>query len=151
MNGQNSAESQLARDNNNLLKKQVDAWARNDLDALLSLYNEDMEYIDIPFSDSPKRGKKEFREYLKDYNAQFVSGTVQVEYVNVIASSTAVVGELWVTAKYVGDGAPEGGVTISWSVVLIDTIVDGKVTTEHAHFDSLAFAKAIELATASQN
>ena len=151
MSSQDSTELQRARDNENLLKRQVDAWACNDIDELLTLYNDDMEYVDIPLSDSPKRGKNEFREYLKDYNAQFVSGTVQVEYVNVIASGAAVVGELWVTAKYVGAGAPEGGVTISWSVVLIDTIVDGKVTTEHAHFDSQAFAKAIEQATANQN
>ncbi len=142
---QDSSEIQLARMNEDLLRNQVDAWARNDLDALLSLYNDEMEYIDIPFSDSPVRGKDDFRAYLENYNAQFVSGTVQVEYVNVIASSTAVVGELSVTARYVGEGAPDGGVEISWSVVLIDTIIDGKVSTEHAHFDSQAFAKAIEL------
>ncbi|KTE00729.1 hypothetical protein ATE68_15640 [Sphingopyxis sp. H038] len=141
---QDSDEIQLSRKNEDLLRKQVDAWARNDLDALLSLYNDDMEYIDIPFSDFPVRGKKAFREYLEDYNSQFVSGTVRVDYVNIIASSTSVVGELRAEARYVGEGAPDGGVEISWSVVLIDTIVDGKVSTEHAHFDSLAFAKAIE-------
>lgn len=144
MTMQTSVEARLARENEALLKRQVDAWARNDLDELLTLYNEDMVYIDMPFSDSPVRGKQAFREYLRGYNAQFVSGTVEVEYANIVASSTAVVGELWVKARYVGEGAPDGGAEISWSVVLIDTIVDGKVSTEHAHFDSLAFAKAIE-------
>lgn len=148
MTMQASVEIQLSRENEDLLRRQVDAWARNDLDELLTLYNDEMEYIDIPFSDHPVRGKAKFREYLKDYNTQFVSGTVRVEFVNIIASSTAVVGELWCTARYVGEGAPEGGVEISWAVVLIDTIVNGKVSTEHAHFDSQAFAKAIEQAAA---
>lgn len=139
-----SVEMQRAREKEALLRRQVEAWARNDLDDLLTLYNEDMVYIDIPFSDRPVRGKQAFREYLEGYNAQFVSGTVQVEYTNIVASSTAVVGELRVKARYVGEGAPNGGAEISWRVVLIDTIVDGKVSTEHAHFDSMAFAKAIE-------
>ncbi|MBS0475295.1 MAG: nuclear transport factor 2 family protein [Proteobacteria bacterium] len=142
-----SSEAQLARQNEDLLKRQVDAWARNDIDALLSLYHDDMVYIDMPFSDRPVRGKVHFREYIQGYNAQFVSGTVQVEYENIVASSTSVVGELRVTARYVGEGAPKGGVVIAWWVVLIDTIVDGKVTSEHAHFDSVAFAKAVEQAT----
>lgn len=80
------------------------------------------------------------------YNAQFVPGTVQVEYVNIIANSTSAVGELSVKARYIGDGAPEGGVDISWPVALIDTFVNGKVSTEHAHFDSQAFARAVKLA-----
>lgn len=139
-----SVEMQLARENEALLKRQVDAWARNDLDELLTVYNEDMVYVEIPFSDRPVRGKHAFREYLEDYNAQFVAGTVQVEYANIVASSKAVVGELRVKARYVGEGAPVGGAEISWDVVLIDTIVEGKVSTEHAHFDSMAFTKAIE-------
>ena len=148
MTMQESVDAQLSRDNEDLLKRQVDAWARNDLDALLSLYNDDMEYIDIPYLDRAVRGKKDFREYLEKYNAQFVSGTVEVEYRNIITNSNSAVGELWVKAKYIGEGAPEEGVDISWSVVLIDTFVDGKVSTEHAHFDSQAFAKAVKLAAA---
>jgi hypothetical protein len=146
MTMQDPVETQLSRDNEALLKKQVDAWARNDLDALLALYNDEMEYIDIPFIDRPVRGKKDFREYLEIYNAQFVPGTVQVEYENIIANSISAVGELSVKARYIGDGAPEGGVDILWPVVLIDTFVNGKVSTEHAHFDSQAFARAVKLA-----
>ncbi len=56
-----SVEMQRARENEALLRRQVEAWARNDLDDLLTLYNEDMVYIDIPFSDRPVRGKQAFR------------------------------------------------------------------------------------------
>ena len=142
-------EIQLVRQNEEVLRKQVDAWARNDLDALLSLYNDEMEYVDIPFSENPIRGKQDFRKYLQSYSAQFVTGSVRAEFVNIVASSTAVVGELSCTARYVGAGAPDGGVEITWPVVLIDTIVDGRVSTEHAHFDSQGFAKAIERSTGS--
>ena len=143
-----AVETQLARENAELLKRQVDAWARNDLDELLTLYNDDMVYIDMPFPDHPVRGKQAFREHVRSHSAQFVPGTVQVQYANIIASGTGVVGELRVTARYVGEGAPDGGAEISWWVVLIDTIVNGKVSTEHAHFDSMAFAKAIEQSNA---
>lgn len=144
MKGQESLKAQLSHGNEKLLRQQVDAWARNDFDALLALYNDDMEYVDMPFADRPVRGKDAFRKHLQEQSAQFVPGTVRVNYVNVIANGVAVAGELLVEARFVGEGAPEGGADISWTVTLVDTIVGGKVSTEHAYFDPQAFAKALE-------
>ena len=136
-------ERQCARDNEALFRRLIAAWARNDLDGLLSCFADDLVYTDMPFPDEPVRGKTAFREHMERYNALFLHGQVEVEFVTVVATSTNVVGELLCRARYVGPGAPEEGVPVEWYATLLDTVVDGRVQLEHAYFDPTAFDKAV--------
>ncbi|WP_158691373.1 NAD(P)H-binding protein [Amycolatopsis nivea] len=136
--------NQLARENEALFRRQISAWARNDLDDLIDCYTDDMVYTDMPFADQQVRGKAAFREYMAGYNALFAGSQVEVEIVTLVASSANVVGELLCRARYVGTGAPEGGVPVEWYATLVDTIVGRKIVSEHAYFDPTAFDKAVE-------
>lgn len=142
-----SQSEQSARDNEALFRRQIAAWARNDLDELIDCYTEDLIYTEMPYPHSPVRGKAAFRAYMTDYNALFAGGEMEVQVVTLVATSSHVVGELRTQARYVGPGAPEGGVPVSWYATLIDTIADGKIRSEHAYFDPTAFDKAVEDAT----
>lgn len=137
-----------ARDNETLFRRLVAAWACNDLDDLIDCFADDLVYADMPSPDGPVRGKAAFRKYMEGYNALFAGGRVEVEFGTIVATSTNVVGELLCRARYVGPGAPEGGVPVSWCAALVDTVVDGKVVSEHAYFDPAAFDKAVGQATA---
>lgn len=139
-----SQGEQSARDNEALFRRQIAAWARNDLDDLIDCYVDDLMYMDMPYPENPVRGKAAFRTYMEGYNALFAE--MDVELVTVVATSTHVVGELLTRALYVGPGAPEGGVEVSWYATLVDTVEDGKVLSEHAYFDPTAFDKAVERA-----
>lgn len=139
-----SQGEQSARDNEALFRRQIAAWARNDLDDLIDCYVDDLMYMDMPYPENPVRGKAAFRTYMEGYNALFAE--MDVELVTVVATSTHVVGELLTRAQYVGPGAPEGGVEVSWYATLVDTVEDGKVLSEHAYFDPTAFDKAVERA-----
>lgn len=138
---------QCARDNEVLFRRLISAWARTDLDALTDCFADDLVYTDMPFPDAPVRGKVAFREHVKGFNALFAAGQVDVEFVAVVANSTNVVGELRCRARYVGPGAPDGGVPVTWYVTLADTVVDGKVVNERVYFDPTAFDTAVKQAT----
>lgn len=139
---------QCARDNEALFRRLISAWARTDLDALTSCFADDLVYTDMPFPDAPVRGKVDFRERVKGFNALFADGRVDVEFVTVVANRTNVVGELRCRARYVGPGAPEGGVPVTWYATLVDTVVDGKVANERVYFDPTVFDTAVKQATA---
>ncbi|WLW56999.1 NAD(P)H-binding protein [Streptomyces sp. YU58] len=134
---------QRARDNEALFRRLISAWARTDLDDLIDCFADDMVYTDMPFPGEPVRGKAAFREHVKRYNALFADGQVEVEFVTLVATSTNVVGELLCRARYVGPGAPEGGVPVRWYATLVDTVMDGRVVSEHVYFDPTAFDKAV--------
>jgi uncharacterized protein YbjT (DUF2867 family)/ketosteroid isomerase-like protein len=138
---------QCARDNEALFRRLISAWARTDLDALTDCFADDLVYTDMPFPEAPVRGKATFREHVRGFNALFADGQVDVEFVTVVANSTNVVGELRCQARYVGPGAPQGGVPVTWHVTLSDTVVDGKVVTERVYFDPAAFDTAVKQAT----
>ena len=131
------------RSNEALFRRQVDAWSRTDLDALLACYDDDMVYVDMPFFDAPVEGKDVFREHMTAYNSMFQGGIIGVEVVSLIASPTHVAGELLSTATYIGPGAPEGGVAVTWHATLVDEVRDGLVISEHAYFDPTAFERAV--------
>lgn len=137
----------LAQKNEALFRRQVSAWARNDLDALIECYADDMVYTDMPFPKDSVAGKVAFRQHMEAYNALFAGGQVALELVSLTASSTNVVGELLCRAQYVGPGTPTGGVAISWYATLVDTVVNGKIATEHAYYDPTAFERAAQQAT----
>lgn len=139
---------QRARDNEALFRRLISAWARTDLDDLTDCVADDMVYTDMPFPNEPVRGKAAFREHVQRYNALFADGQVEVEFVTLVATSTNVVGELLCRARYVGPGAPEGGVAVSWYATLVDTVLDGRIVSEHVYFDPTAFDKAVAQATA---
>ena len=107
-----------------------------------------MIYTDMPFHDAPVVGKPAFRRHVTDYNALFAHGHVDTELVTVVSTDSHVVGELSCRAVYVGPGAPTDGVPVHWYATLVDTVVDGKVTSEHAYFDPTAFANAVQHVTA---
>lgn len=71
-----------------------------------------------------------------------------VKRVTVEATNTRVVVELLCRARYAGPNAPQSGVMVSWYATLIDTIVDGKVVSEHAYLDPKTFAKTSRQAPA---
>lgn len=141
-------ELQRARDNEALFRRLISAWARSDFDGLIDCFADDMVYTDMPFPDDPVRGKAAFREHVEGYNSVFADGQVEVEFETLVASSTTVAGELLCRARYVGPGAPESGVPVRWYATLVDTIVDGKVVTEHVYFDPAAFDRAVQQASA---
>ncbi|WP_084622748.1 MULTISPECIES: NAD(P)H-binding protein [Nocardioides] len=134
----------VATDNEALFRRLVAAWASSDFDALLDCFADDMVYTDMPFPDAPVLGKAAFRRHVSDYNALFARGQVDTELVTVVATESHVVGELSCRAQYVGPGAPAEGVPVHWYATLVDTIVDGKVSSEHAYFDPTAFEKAVQ-------
>lgn len=141
-------ELRRARDNEALFRRLISAWARSDFDDLIDCFADDMTYTDMPFPDAPVRGKAAFREHVEGYNSVFADGQVEVEFVTLVATSTNVVGELFCRARYVGPDAPGAGVPVSWYATLIDTMLEGKVVTEHAYFDPAAFENAVQQATA---
>lgn len=132
-----------SRANEQLFRRQIDAWARNDFDALLECFADDMVYIDMPFETAPVRGKPAFLAHIRAYNAQFDMSDFEVEILALVANPTGVVGELRTTARYVGQDAPRDGARISWTATLVDTVVDGRVTTEHVYFDPSSFSTAL--------
>lgn len=137
--------SNLAQENEALFRRMIAAWTVNDIDALVDCFADDLVYCDMPFPDAAVRGKAAFRTYLKGYNsALFADGLVDAEIVTLIANDTNVAGELHCRIQYVGPGAPEGGVPVSWYATLVDTIVDGKIVSEHAYFDPTAFDNAVK-------
>lgn len=141
-------QTDLAAQNEALFRRLVAAWARSDFDALLDCFADDMIYTDMPFHDAPVVGKPAFRRHVTDYNALFAHGHVDTELVTVVSTDSHVVGELSCRAVYVGPGAPTDGVPVHWYATLVDTVVDGKVTSEHAYFDPTAFANAVQHVTA---
>ena len=138
----------ITANNEALFRRLVAAWASSDFDTLLDCFADDMVYTDMPFPDNPVVGKPAFRRHVTDYNALFANGQVDTELVTVVATGSHVVGELSCRARYVGPGAPVEGVPIHWYATLVDTIVDGKVRSEHAYFDPTAFDKAVHRVTA---
>jgi uncharacterized protein YbjT (DUF2867 family)/ketosteroid isomerase-like protein len=139
-------EFQRARENEALFRRLILAWANNELDELMDCFADDLVYVDMPFPDHPVRGKAAFREHVRAYNALFVGGQVELELTTLVANSTNVVGELFCRAEYIGPGAPEGGLLVSWTATLVDTVVDGKVVSEHVYFDPTTFDKAVQQA-----
>ena len=135
--------SDIIRSNEALFRKQIEAWAGDDIDKLLACYNDDMVYVDMPFLDQPVHGIDAFRTHMIDYNGQFDRSDFKAEILTLVANETHVVGELLSTARYIGPGAPAGGVLVSWHATLFDTIVDGKISSEKAYFDPSTFEKAI--------
>ena len=81
---------------------------------------------------------------MEGYNGLFAQGRVEAEIITLAATNTNVFGELFCRATYVGPDAPAGGVPVSWYATLVDTVVDGKVVTEHAYFDPTAFDTAVQ-------
>lgn len=138
---------QGAHENEALFRRLISAWARTDLDALADCFADDLTYTDMPFADAPVHGKAAFREHVKAFNALFRDGTVDVEFMSVVANSTNVIGELLCRAQYVGPGAPEGGVPVTWYVTLADTVVGRKVVNERVYFDPTVFETAVRHAT----
>ena len=139
---------QCARDNEDLFRRLVSAWARHDLDDLIDCFADDLVYVDMPSPDQPVRGKAAFREYSERYGTLFADRQVEVEILTLVAWGTKVVGELLCRARYVGPGAADGGVAVEWHAALVDTVVAGKVVSEHAYFDPTAFDRAVAQATA---
>lgn len=137
--------SDLALANEAVFRRMISAWSKNDIEALVACFDDNLVYCDMPFPETPVRGKANFREYLTGYNsALFAGGLVDVDIVTLVASNTHVAGELLCRVQYVGPGAPEGGVPVSWYATLVDTIVGGKIVSEHAFFDPTAFDKAVK-------
>lgn len=137
----------LARDNEELFRRLVTAWSSNQLDDLLDCYADDLVYVDMPFPDQSVEGKAAFRVHMEGYNGLFAGAKVDVDILTVVANSTNVAGELFTRAQYVGPGAPEGGVPVSWYATLVVAIVDGKVVSEHAYYDPATFENAAAQAT----
>jgi Ketosteroid isomerase-related protein len=133
----------LARDNEALFRRVVAAWSCNEIDNLLGCYADDLVYTDMPLPDQPVSGKAAFRAHMEAYNGLFAGGQVEVDIVATVTSSTHVAGELFNRAKYIGPGAPAGGVPVSWYATLVVTIVGGKVVAEHAYYDPTTFEKAV--------
>ena len=137
--------------NEALFRRLIAAWASSDFDALLDCFADGMVYIDMPFPSTPVAGKKAFLEHVRDYNALFADGRIDVEFVTLVAGEEAVAGELACSAQYVGPGAPDGGVRVSWHATLVDTIENGRVVTEHAYFDPTVFDQALQQLASDTN
>lgn len=132
-----------ARHNEALFRRLIGCWATNDLDGLLECFDDDLQYTDMPFPDQPVRGKDAFRRHMVAYNSLFREGQVNVEFVQVVANSTNVIGELLCRALYVGPGAPPEGVPVTWCATISDTVVGGRVAYERAYYDPAAFDNAV--------
>ncbi|GAA3299974.1 NAD(P)H-binding protein [Glutamicibacter nicotianae] len=133
----------VVKANEALFGRQIKAWAGNDIDSLLECYNNDIVYVDVPFPDQPVRGLDAFRAHMINYNGQFDRSDFVAEIITLVANETHVVGELFCTGRYIGTGSPEGGVIISWSATLVETVVEGKICSERAYFDPTIFEKAV--------
>ena len=98
----------------------------------------------MPISDTRVVGKEAFLQHVRDYNALFAEGHIDVEFLTLVADERAVAGELACSAQYVGPGAPDGGVQVNWHATLVDTIENGRVITEHGYFDPTVFDQALQ-------
>jgi ketosteroid isomerase-like protein len=144
--GSSSESPEDVRYNEALFRRVISCWATNDLDGLLECFTEDLEYTDMPFPDQSVRGKAAFRQHLEAYNSMFLDGQVEVDFVQVVANSTNVIGELVCRAVYVGPDAPPGGVVVRWCATISDTVLGGKVAYERAYYDPAAFGNAVAAA-----
>ena len=135
--------SHIIQSNEALFRRQIEAWAAADIDKLVACYNDDMVYVDMPFLDQPVHGVDAFRAHMIDYNGQFDRSDFTAEILTLVANETHVVGELLCTARYIGPGAPAGGVVVSWHATLFETIVEGKISSEKAYFDPSTLEKAL--------
>lgn len=138
------ARSGSAAENEALFRRLVTAWASSDFDTLLDCFADDMVYTDMPFPDAPVRGKTDFKRHVSAYNALFAEGQIDTDLVTIVATDSHVAGELSCRARFVGPGAPADGVLVHWYATLIDTVVDGKVVSEHVYFDPTTFDKAVQ-------
>lgn len=129
--------------NEALFRRQVAAWSRFDIDALLDCYNDDMVYVDVPFPDEIVHGKDAFRVYLNGYFTQFDKSEFGADVVTLVANETHAIGELLCTGRYIGAGAPDGGIVLRWYATLVDTIVAGKISSERAYFDPTLIEEAV--------
>lgn len=143
-----AASSGDAQANEALFSRQIAAWSRHDVDALLEYYNDDLVYVDVPFPDDAAHGLDAFRAALIGYYSQFDRSGFGAEVITIVANESHVVGELLCTARYIGAGAPEGGIVVSWFATLVERIVDGKISSERVYFDPTFIEKALASASA---
>jgi steroid delta-isomerase-like uncharacterized protein len=117
-----------------LFGAQMEAYAALNTNALLSTFADDCVLQDMADPLHPHTGRSEIEAFLTEYFAALQD--VNVDVVTLATSGEKVVGELEVSATYVGHPfSHENGRKVVLRYVAIDTVRDGKIAHERFYWD----------------
>src|ERR1041384_6792639 len=118
-----------------VFRNQMAAYAACDVDALVKSFTEDCVLVDMAEPDKPYVGVDAVREFLVDYFASLQD--VVVEVTRVTGGEDTVIGELDVTASYIGEPfSKANGRSIRLRYCVAEEIRDGHVARERFYWDS---------------
>ncbi|MBM7417409.1 MULTISPECIES: nuclear transport factor 2 family protein [Nocardiaceae] len=118
-----------------IFRTQMAAYADRDVEALVATFTEDCVLVDMADAEHPFVGTDAVRAFLRDYFATLRDVVVDVTMVT--TGTDSVIGELDVTADYVG--APfseEKPVAVRLRYCVAEEFRDGGVSRERFYWDS---------------
>jgi len=142
-----------AQDHATLIRSYYDAMNRNELDTIVALVTDEVQWMNIPFNTS-LRGRKEYREALENWTKAIPD--FKVEIVNLISSDE------WVTVEFVGRGTHTGPLAgfmgtfpatnkkLDLKFCELFRIKDDRIVEGHLYFDSASMMRQFGLLPEAQ-
>jgi ketosteroid isomerase-like protein len=126
----------------NVFRNQMAAYAACDVDTLVDSFTDDCVLVDMADPQHPFVGIEAVRGFLEDYFAPLRD--VVVDVTMVATGSESVIGELDVSANFVGDPfSPDNPRPIRLRYCVAEEIRDGHVARERFYWDSSDFQRQL--------
>jgi ketosteroid isomerase-like protein len=131
----------------NIFRNQMAAYAECDVEKLVESFTDDAVLVDMADPGKPFVGIEAVRGFLVDYFATLRDVVVDVTMVT--TGDSSVIGELDVTASYVGEPFSEDNrQPIRLRYCVAEEIRDGHVASERFYWDSADFERQLQASEA---
>lgn len=135
-----------------VMREQIRAINAGDSLTVANLFTEEGRFVDMSDPHAAHVGRDSIRllvdSFIQEHDLGAEQGDSRIAVARMVSHGSLVVSELHFDCRFVGPGAPSGGVRLEWDAAVVDEFdSDGLIIEERSYSDSAAIARQLDVYT----